>query len=188
MPRRNSPTSRANSVARERERQAFELRKSGATVYQIADELGITPQGVSSILKRVLERTARVAEEDAVDVRSLEVERLDAMLLGLWPQARSGHEGTVDRVIRIMQRRADLMGLDAPRLSRSEVTGREGGPIEVHKQADDFSALSVEELEALRDIRGKLDAAKGTPATKSDAAPTDATTTSHANSPEPRSD
>jgi phage terminase small subunit len=48
-----------------------------------------------------------------------------------------------------------------------EHTGKGGGPIHV-QQEEDLSPLSVEELKALRDIRDKLDAAKGTGKPSSD--------------------
>jgi len=46
----------------------------------------------------------------------MELERLDRMQLGLYEKAIKGHEGAVDRILRIMNRRASYLGLDiAPR-------------------------------------------------------------------------
>jgi hypothetical protein len=135
MPRRHSPNGQQAAVARDRERQAFELRKAGATYEQIAakiqpheDGRTVTPPAVMKMIRRVLCRLEKLTEEDAEQVRRLEIERLDAMLLGLWQKARAGHEGAVDRVLRVMQRRAELLGLDAP--TKGEITGKDGGPIE----------------------------------------------------------
>jgi DNA-binding CsgD family transcriptional regulator len=124
--------------AREREVRAFQLRLAGATYQQIADDLGISLGGAHKIIMRVLHRLEVTADETAEAVRRLEVERLDRMLLGLWPQATKGGQGAVDRVLRIMERRARLLGLDRP--FRSEVSGPEGGPLE-------FSHLSEVELD-----------------------------------------
>jgi len=52
-------------------------------------------------------------KENVEDVRDLEVRRLDAMIAGLWEKARGGNFQAVDRILKIMQRRADLLGLDA---------------------------------------------------------------------------
>jgi len=110
------------------------LRKAGATYRQIAKQLlphpdgrHITPQAVCKMIRRVLDRLAVLTEQDAEEVRRLEIQRLDAMLLGLWPKARAGHEGAVDRVLKISQRRAELLGLDAPK--RQEMSGPGGNPL-----------------------------------------------------------
>ncbi|MFW6344772.1 MAG: hypothetical protein ACOC0M_00350, partial [Halomonas sp.] len=43
-----------------------------------------------------------------------ELDRLDRLLLGLWPKATAGSVAHVDRAIKVMERRAKLTGLDAP--------------------------------------------------------------------------
>lgn len=60
-----------------------------------------------SALKKTLQEPAR-------DVRLLELGRLDALYMEVFRQARSGVLGAVDRCLRIMERRAKLLGLDAP--------------------------------------------------------------------------
>jgi hypothetical protein len=106
-------------VARQREKKAMAMRKAGASYDLISSELGITPQGAAKVVKRCLERIEKKTREDTEHVLVMELARLDAMLMGLWDKARRGHEGAVDRVLRIMERRARLLGLDAP--SRSQV-------------------------------------------------------------------
>lgn len=109
----------ARMTAAERRRKAVELRKAGASLKTIAGELGVTFQAVSKMIHKELAELAAATEKDAETLRQIEVERLDAMLLGLWNRARHGHEGAVDRVLRIMQRRAALLGLDAPTKSET---------------------------------------------------------------------
>jgi hypothetical protein len=165
MPRRHSPNGQQAALARERERQAIELRRAGATYEQIAAKLPphtnddgspgkpVTPQAVAKMIKRVLTRTRKLTDGDAESVRQLEIERLDAMLLGLWSKARAGHEGAVDRVLKIMQRRAELLGLDAPTKAEVEnhITGKDGGPVRV-ATVFDLTKLTREQLEALDGI------------------------------------
>ena len=98
--------------AAEKRARALELRKAGATYDQIAQQVGYAERG--SAYRAVQTALQAITQEPAQEVRQLEVERLDAMLLGLWPAARKGKEGAVDRVLRIMERRAKLLGLDAP--------------------------------------------------------------------------
>jgi hypothetical protein len=91
-----SKTSPRRIEAVEKQRKALDLRKAGATYAAVKAALNAT------------------VKDAADDVRNLEVERLDAMLLNLWPQVQKANQGAVDRVLRIMERRAKLLGLDAP--------------------------------------------------------------------------
>jgi hypothetical protein len=50
----------------------------------------------------------------------MEVERLDAVLMAIWAQVKQGNLSAVDRYIKVAQRRAELLGLDAPK--RVDVT------------------------------------------------------------------
>lgn len=117
--------------------KALELRKAGVSYAKIAETLGYKSasgahKAVSSALKKTL-------QEPADDVRRLEVERLDAMLLAMWPHVSKGAFGAVDRALRIMERRAKLLGLDAP--TRTDVTS-DGGKlvIEIVKASDAISS------------------------------------------------
>jgi hypothetical protein len=104
--------------ATERQRKAIELRKSGVGFQKIADTLGYKDHtGAYRAVKAGLKKTL---QEPADELRAMEVERLDQMLLGLWPKATKGDTWSVDRVLRIMERRAALLGLDAPQ--KREVT------------------------------------------------------------------
>ena len=72
--------------------------------------------------------TATLAEPtDAL--RTLELERLDALQLAIWDQAIQGHVANIDRVLSIMKRRSALLGLDAPK--RREPAGSAGSPLTV---------------------------------------------------------
>ena len=113
-----SKTSPRRLLGWERQRQALELRKAGASYDSIAKELGYRDR--SGAYRAVAVALLKTLQEPAAEVRQLELERLDKMLLGLWRPATSGHEGAVDRVLRIMARRAALLGLDAP--VRADVT------------------------------------------------------------------
>ena len=94
----------------ERDRQALELRKAGVSYDEIARRLGWRARGgAHHAVKRALVRTM---QEPADDIRKLEAERLDALLLATWAQAQHGNLGAVDRCLNIAVRRAKLLGLD----------------------------------------------------------------------------
>ena len=81
-----------------------------------------------------------------------EIARLDGMLEKLWPKARRGEVSAVDRVLKIGERRAKLLGIEAP--VRIETTGKDGKPIEVSSTATiDPSKLSTQTLQDLLDAR-----------------------------------
>jgi hypothetical protein len=99
---------------RQRERDAIRYRLAGATYADIAEKLGVSEVGAYKIVKRVLEREAKETAERGQEIRSVEVKRLDALLVMSWKRAAQGDLGAVDRILRIMERRARLLGLDSP--------------------------------------------------------------------------
>jgi DNA-binding transcriptional MerR regulator len=107
-----SLTSPRRIAAVERQRQALELRKAGVSYAAIAERLLYRgPQSACEAVKAALRKTI---QEPADDVRRLELERLDVLALAVWPQARQGNQGAIDRALKIAERRAKLLGLDAP--------------------------------------------------------------------------
>ena len=107
------------AAVNERRRKALELRKAGATYEQVANQLGYHDK--SHARKEIAEAIESIVREPAAEVLDLELSRLDAMLVGLWTKAKGGDGAAVDRVLRIMDRRARYLGLDSP--EKREHTG-----------------------------------------------------------------
>ena len=107
------PKSSANHLtAAERQRRALELRRSGCTLQEIANELGYAgPSGARRAIETAIEKTLC---HEARALRVLESERLDRLQHGLWPKAEQGDIKAVEAVLKIMSRRAKLLNLDAP--------------------------------------------------------------------------
>ena len=108
-------------VARERELKAIELRKAGAAYEQIGRTLGITHEGARKAVLRALARIIDLTNETAETYRQLQLVRIDDMRKSVWAQARSGHLAAIDRVLRLDEREARLLGLFAP--EQAEVRG-----------------------------------------------------------------
>ncbi len=90
-------------------RQAAELRLAGVGYAVIATQLGYdSAADAASAVQAILDLGV---EESTETVRRLELERLDSMLTGLWPKARRGDAAVVNRVLRIMEHRAQILGL-----------------------------------------------------------------------------
>lgn len=109
---RNGTVNGLNAV--ERQRRAIELRKSGYTFQEIAGELEYA--SASGAQNAVLAALRKTLQEPADELRKLECERLDVMLKSVWPFVLKGSPRHVEQALRIMDRRAAYIGLDAPKL------------------------------------------------------------------------
>ena len=103
---------------RERMARALELRELGTTYESIATQTGVSTRQAYEDVQDALREITR---EPAESVLAVELRRLDAILYPRTQQARDGDQGAVDRVLRIMDRRAKYLGLDnAPRNEGAE--------------------------------------------------------------------
>ena len=110
------PKTNARKIATaERIAKAVEMRKAGATYTLIATQLGYADEsGAFRAVNRALQALNDKLEEDLTEMKRLELERLDRLMMTIWTKATQGHLASIDRVLRIMERRAKLLGLDAP--------------------------------------------------------------------------
>lgn len=104
----------AQAKAAERKRLAFELRKAGASYEEIGRSLGCSKQAAHAMVHKTLAELRARTDEIAEDVRSMELHRLDALLKGLWPAASKGAPIPVEKALKVMERRARMLGLDMP--------------------------------------------------------------------------
>jgi hypothetical protein len=139
----SNKTSAAKARTLERQTRALELRRAGLGYEAIAAQIGIgKSQAHRLVVAGLAESKAQIAAS-ADDLRSEEISRLDGMLLGLWPRARKGEVAAVDRVLKIAERRAKLLGLDAPtKVAETDPVGNAVGPrrIELVAPGDDSPA------------------------------------------------
>ena len=104
---------------KEKAAQAVRLRKAGVTYDQIAAQLHYANR---SSARRAVARLLQANTAEVVDdLRTLEDGRLDDMLRAIYGAAVQGDLATIDRILRISERRAKLWGLDAP--TQTHVTG-----------------------------------------------------------------
>jgi hypothetical protein len=156
------PNSAPRVDAAERDARALELRAAGANFRQIADRLGVS---VSTAWKCVDRGLAATRHEPAAKLRALERERLDRLTVQAVQvlQARHvvvsggkiivGDDGrplvdhgptlaAINTLVRLMERRARLEGLDEP--TRADITAK------VHAEVYSVGALDrqLEQLTA----------------------------------------
>lgn len=118
MPRTNVGAAAKTSVRRirttEKTLKALELRKRGLNYTQIGKKLGCSRSTAFRYVLSELENLADKCREEAVHVRDLELQRLDDLYLLAYRAIIRGNDlAGIDRCLRIMERRAKLLGLDA---------------------------------------------------------------------------
>ncbi len=123
-----------HTVDTERKRfQALDLRAGGATYREIATQMDLSVAYSYQLVRDALAQLRRDAQEDADEARAIELRRLDAQYLRflnkLLAQGALPDEATGLQLLRIAERRARLLGLDAP--TASEISGPGGGPIPI---------------------------------------------------------
>lgn len=110
-------TNERKLTAIERQKHALELRKAGVPYSVIAERVGY--KQASGAHAAVMSAMKATIKEPANEVRKLELERLDALLLAVWAKATSGDTKAVMTALRVMERRSAFLGLDAP-IKRSD--------------------------------------------------------------------
>ena len=108
-------TSAAHVQAVERRAKALTLRKAGHSYLTIAAQLGVDRSVACRYVHAALAELTASEPEDAAALRTLELARLDTQLTAIWPAVLNGHLGAQATALRIAERRAALLGLDAPR-------------------------------------------------------------------------
>jgi len=111
--------------AREKEAKALELRRAGVTYDVIAAQVGWADAATAN--KAVRRAIARSMQDDVEAVREIELDRLDRLERSVWANALQGDLGSVRAVLNIMERRAKMLGIDAPAKVSAEVTAYQGG-------------------------------------------------------------
>jgi hypothetical protein len=147
-PRRARP-GQLEAIAARRVR-ALELRKAGAPYRQIATELGVDVHTAHADVGAELAALRETAGVEATELRELELERLDGMTAGLWPQVREGSPPAVSAAVRVSERRSRLLGLDAPIATKNELTGSLGVYADrLAAERELFAQLDIKQLEEL---------------------------------------
>jgi hypothetical protein len=144
---RNKPQSPRRTAAAMRHLEIVRLRAAGATFHQIKDALGYS--SVASVHEAYRKAMAHMREEmgsTLAEERALSLERIDSLIRAVWNDAhgrpavgvegqpgyraaRLPNLGAVDRLVKLEERRAALLGLDQPKRFQHEGGG--GGAIKV---------------------------------------------------------
>lgn len=108
------PQSAQQKVATHNKRvRCVELAAEGMSYDEIAQTVGYSNRGSAH---KAVTAALRAQQADAVnELRVLELNRLDALQRAFWDAALTGEISAVDRVLRIIQARVRILGLDHDR-------------------------------------------------------------------------
>lgn len=120
MPRKNTAPLKVQTIVRRAE--VMRLRMAGLTYEEIGQRIGISNVAAYWHVKRALEQARTKLAEATDNVRDQELRRLDRALVIVMaamtpnPKKKPGASelAAVDRLLKIMERRAKYLGLDAP--------------------------------------------------------------------------
>jgi len=128
----------------EKERKVVELRHMGITYEVIAKQVGYaSPSGAFHAYERAL---ARYPKETVEKKRELAESRLERLLAGVWTKALRGETPAIMATLKIFERQAKLMGLDAPQKIETDLTVYDGGD-DIDEQVRRFAYLIAQARE-----------------------------------------
>lgn len=133
-----SRTSAQRITQAERMTQVVTLRKAGFSYRQIGAQLRIGNATVKRDLDKALMEYGAITDEEVRRWRELENARIEQALSAIWRAVVAGNVGAIDRLVKLQDRRAKLLGLDAP--SKLAPTTPDGT-----KPYDPYDALSDDE-------------------------------------------
>jgi hypothetical protein len=115
----------------ERQTQVFNLRRAGLDFANIARTVRPPYKEESGARYAFAMAMRRRHYEPPEELRLMERDRLDALQVELWKMAQGGSIKAHDTLLKLMKRRAELLGLDQP--MKVEVAGPGGGPVKVRE-------------------------------------------------------
>jgi hypothetical protein len=116
----------------DKERKVLELRRTGMSYAEIAQAVGY--QGPGAAWKACQRALTKTLQEPADEVRIIELVRLDAYLTYLQGKIERGDTRAIDTALRVGDRRAKLLGIDAPTKAQVEVTTYDGDSVDAEIQ------------------------------------------------------
>ena len=94
----------------------------GFSQAQIGQRLNVSARRIGKALDRALDGYEAESRKQVARLRKVEAKRLDDLTMAVWDDAIAGNLPAIDRVLKIRERYARLLGLDAqPGLSLADV-------------------------------------------------------------------
>jgi transposase len=103
----------------QRRAAAAKLRADGLSLAAIAEQLGVVVSTAAMYCNSYYSALAEEGKDASKAARELDLARLDRAILGLHQRIADGDTQAVQALVKVLDRRAKLLGLDAP--SKQEI-------------------------------------------------------------------
>lgn len=138
--------------------QVLELATAGFSFREIATKVGYA--GPSGAYRAFQSGLRQIVQPRAEEYLQLELSRIDELVSVLWPLGKGGDLKAIDRLLRLMKRRAELLGLDAPQRVTAEVEtssqmNSRSSIADIAKLTDDPEGFLIAYHKALKRMYGK---------------------------------
>ncbi len=107
----------------ERDRHIIDLRKAGFGFEKIAAQLGCKPYVCRKVISNAMRALIEIDQGALEEILQLELERTNDMLMAIWPDVLSGDLRATLVALKIQERRAKFLGLDAAERMDVSVSG-----------------------------------------------------------------
>lgn len=140
------PTS--DEVNIELAKRALRMKRSGMNLFEIAEVLQMSEMRCNTAIKQGLALAqATIGYAERRELLAMEVDRLDALQFSLWDQALAGDVRCVEAVLKVINQRSRLLGLEQADTGTSSTTVVVAGNHEMYVAALEQAAKG-RELEA----------------------------------------
>jgi hypothetical protein len=107
--------------AQEKRRRAMEARKAGMSYTQIAELLGYADASGAS--KAVHKAFSQIIQEPVAELKVLQIERINHLLMAVWSKAQAGDERAIASVLSLMDKLDRYEGTEAMTTTEVHHTG-----------------------------------------------------------------
>lgn len=117
---------------------------AGYRVNEVALQFNTTASEIEAVQDEMADRTMKVTQGSMKTAAALDLDRLESLLRTLWINAMAGDLPSIDRCLKVLERRSKMIGLDTPTaLQLNTVTDQ------------DLAGLTLEELQTMRKLQAK---------------------------------
>lgn len=122
-----------DDARREKIKKCWKLRLQGKNYRDIAEEMGIGLGSVHEYLREMREAIEKLNLERAKEEKELDLERIDLAMQACMDRVTAGTHNNrdIETLIKVSERRAKMLGYDAPTTSKTELSGPDGAPLQL---------------------------------------------------------
>jgi hypothetical protein len=133
----------------ERRREVARMVRERIGYREIAVKLKVSKSTVGSDVQAILAEWRAEQVDNIERQRLIDLATIDEGIRPLLPKVRRGQLHATEVLLKLLARRAKMMGLDSP--ERHEWTGKDGGPIQTKSEID-ISRLEPEDAQRLLEL------------------------------------